>query len=69
MGNRGENPVFFCMLTSTKIDARGSQYLPQEQNTLIHTHTHKLRILMVLLVLADKRKIKPLVILKRAIVS
>jgi hypothetical protein len=43
------------MLTSTKIDAKGSG--------------GELRILTVLSVLADKRKMKPLVILKRAIVQ
>jgi len=65
MGNTGENPVFICMLTSAKLAAKGSKYSPKKQNTL----KKKLRMLMVLSVLANKRKMKQLVILKRAIIQ
>jgi hypothetical protein len=59
MGNAGETPVFFDMLTNTTVDTKGSK------SVLVKITGHeKLRITVMLLVLADGRKLTPFVILK-----
>jgi hypothetical protein len=59
MGNADETPVFFDMLANTTVDIKGSK------SVLVKTTGHeKLRITVMLSVLADGRKLTPFVILK-----
>jgi hypothetical protein len=60
MGNKDETTVFFDMPTNTTVDTKSSK------SVLIKTTGHeKLRIAVMLSVLADGRKLTPFVILKR----
>jgi hypothetical protein len=60
MGKANETPVFFDMVANTTVDTKGSK------SVLVKTTGHeKLRITVMLSVLADGRKPTPFVILKR----
>jgi hypothetical protein len=60
MGNADGTPVFFDMPANTTVDTNGSK------SVLVKTTGHeKLRITMMLSVLADGRKLTPFVILRR----
>jgi hypothetical protein len=60
MGNRDETPIFFYMPANTAVDTKGSK------SVLVKTTGHeKLKITVMLSVLAVGRKFTPLIILKR----
>jgi hypothetical protein len=60
MGNADKTPVFFDMPANTTVDTKGSK------SVLVKTTGHeKLRITVILSVLADGRKLTPFVILRR----
>jgi hypothetical protein len=60
MGNADETPMFFDMPANTTVDTKGSK------SVLVKTTGHeKLRITVMLSVLADGRKLTPFVILRR----
>jgi hypothetical protein len=60
MGNADETPVFFDMPANTTLDTKGSK------SVLVKTTGHeKLKITVMLSVLADGRKLTPFVILRR----
>jgi hypothetical protein len=60
MGNADETPIFFNMPANTTVDTKGSK------SVLDKTKGHeKLRITVMLSVLADGRKLTPFVILNR----
>jgi hypothetical protein len=60
MRNADETPVFFDMSANTTVDTKGSK------SVLVKTTGfEKLRITVMLSVLADGRKLTPFVILKR----
>jgi hypothetical protein len=60
LGNADETPVFFDMLANTTGDTKGCK------SVLVKTTGHeKLRITVMLSVLADGKKLTPFVILRR----